>query len=119
MIRVAFDLNFRLPQANLAPSGDGRQRSASAQSAGDPSRAGSRAPAGAVPSEHTELRLRRQTVMRFFCPVCNAAPEQPCVVVETGEVRGAMHIDRVDKAQRMLYERLQQFGRIRPPRNPA
>lgn len=59
----------------------------------------------------TKLKLRRATVMRFWCPECQAGPGQRCVT-ETGEVRDKLHLDRVEKAERLISAVLRQHGKL-------
>jgi hypothetical protein len=53
------------------------------------------------------LKLRRATVLKFFCPSCPAKPGQPCVIEGTGEVR-----DRLEKAERLISAVLRQHGKL-------
>lgn len=78
-----------------------------APSTGDPR------PTGESTSEPaSSIKLRRGTVMRFFCPVCPAKPGQPCVIEGTGEVRERLHKDRVEKAERLISAVLRQHGKL-------
>jgi hypothetical protein len=60
----------------------------------------------------TKLKLRRATVLKFFCPACPAKPGQPCVIEGTGEVRDKLHRDRVEKAERLISAVLRQHGKL-------
>jgi hypothetical protein len=60
------------------------------------------------------MRLRRETVRKFWCPTCGAAPGQPCVIEGTGEVRAQLHAVRVDKAEQMIEATLRAAGKLGP-----
>jgi hypothetical protein len=56
------------------------------------------------------VRLKRETVSKFWCPACNARPGQPCLVEGTGESRPAMHAARVKKAEQLIAASLKRGG---------
>lgn len=47
------------------------------------------------------MKLRRETVQRFWCPVCEAAPGKPCHDGDH-EPRISNHRARVEKAERLI-----------------
>lgn len=59
------------------------------------------------------MRLRRDTVQKFWCPVCGAAPYQVCVIEGTGEPRPKVHAARVGKAERIISATLREQGKTR------
>ncbi|MGI8862972.1 MAG: zinc finger domain-containing protein [Solirubrobacteraceae bacterium] len=60
------------------------------------------------------MRLRRETVQKFWCPTCGAAPGQPCVVERTGKIRAQLNAVRVDKAEQMIEAPLRAAGKLEP-----
>lgn len=68
-----------------------------------------------VAASSGEVKLRRATVMRFYCPACPATPGDPCVVEGTGEVRSALHRARVQKAERLIGSKLRAEGKLSAP----
>lgn len=63
-------------------------------------------------SRRPELKLRRATVLRFWCPACGAGPGQPCVIEGTGELRDKLHQARVHKAEDLIAAKLRAVGRF-------
>lgn len=61
------------------------------------------------------IKLRRSTVLKFWCPVCGAPPSTPCAVEGTGEVRAKLHRGRVEKAEELISAKLRALGRFPPP----
>jgi hypothetical protein len=59
------------------------------------------------------VKLKRETVQKFWCPACGAAPRQLCVIEGTGEPRAKLHAARVDKAERIISATLRERGKTR------
>jgi hypothetical protein len=59
------------------------------------------------------VKLRRETVQKFWCPACGATPGQVCVIEGTGEPRPKVHGARVDKAERIISATLREQGKTR------
>lgn len=45
------------------------------------------------------MKLRRETIQKFWCPSCGSGPGQPCVIEGTGEMRTALHRPRIEEGR--------------------
>jgi hypothetical protein len=57
------------------------------------------------------MKLKGETVKKFWCPACKAEPGRPCLIEGTGDFRPAMHAARVRKAERMISDSLRGAGK--------
>jgi hypothetical protein len=58
------------------------------------------------------MKLRRETVQKFWCPACGAGPARPCVIEGTGELRPGLHRARIEKAERLIEATLRAHGKL-------
>jgi hypothetical protein len=57
------------------------------------------------------MRLKRETVQKFWCPVCRAGNGQPCTIESTGKIRPQLHRARVQKAEMLISASLREQGK--------